>query len=542
VRESKTDAGPVLLGDPMEIALIEMHRRLAGDAPPSRRLDEIPFDSGRMRQAVVQESADGPKLYCKGAPETVLAICAFVFAQGQVRALDQATRQAIERHQDAMAEKGLRVLALASRDLSPGWSRDSLEQQLVFQGLIGLEDPPRPEVPQAIRKCREAGIKVIMITGDHPRTAKAIATEIGLVRDDATVITRDKLQTLSSVGLRLALDAPDIIFARVSAADKMRIVEALKSKGHVVAVTGDGVNDAPALKTAHIGVAMGVTGTDVAKEAADVVLLDDNFASIVNAVEEGRAVFQNIRKFLTYVLVHNVAELMPYLAFVLFMIPLALTPIQILLIDMVSDSLTALGLGVEKPDPQAMRLPPRPPSEPLLTLPVALRAYLFLGLLEAGVAMAAFFLVLVNGGWTYGQQLAWSDPLYMRATTACLSAIIVMQVANVFMCRSSVRSIFAMPPFDNPLIIWGVGIEIALLFVVNYSPSANVLLNTMPVSSEVWLLLAPCVLGFITLEELRKALMRRQLGRKASAKILCARLRAEAPPHNSPAAIRIDAS
>ena len=159
------------------------------------------------------------------------------------------------------------------------------------------------------------------------------------------------------------------------------------------------------------------------------------------------------------------------------------------------NTLTALGLGVEKPDPQAMRLPPRPPSEPLLTLPVALRAYLFLGLLEAGVAMAAFFLVLVNGGWTYGQQLAWSDPLYMRATTACLSAIIVMQVANVFMCRGSVRSIFAVPPFDNPLIIWGVGIEIALLFVVNYSPSANALLNTMPMSSEVWLLLAPCVSG-----------------------------------------------
>ena len=173
---------------------------------------------------------------------------------------------------------------------------------------------------------------------DHrrpPATAQAIATEIGLLSDAATMITRDKLQMLSSVGLRLALDAPDIIFARVSAADKMRIVEALKSKGHVVAVTGDGVNDAPALKTAHIGVAMGVTGTDVAKEAADVVLLDDNFASIVDAVEEGRAVFQNIRKFLTYVLVHNVAELVPYLAFVLFIIPLALTPIQILLIDMV---------------------------------------------------------------------------------------------------------------------------------------------------------------------------------------------------------------
>lgn len=240
------------------------------------------------------------------------------------------------------------------------------------------------------------------------------------------------------------------------------------------------------------------------------VPLDDNFASIVNAVEEGRAVFQNIRKFLTYVLVHNVAELVPYLAFALFTVPLALTPIQILLIDMGTDSLTGLGLGVEKPDPQGMRQPPRPQSEPLLTLPVGLRAYLFLGPIEAAACMAAFFLVLVNGGWSYGERLAWSDPLYLRATTACLSALIVMQIVNVFLCRSAVRSAFAIPLFGNPLIMWGIALEIALLLAANYLPLANMLLATLPVPTEVWLLLIPFALGMLALEELRKALVRRR--------------------------------
>jgi calcium-translocating P-type ATPase len=524
VQESFAGADHLLLGDPMEIAIIKMCRRLAGPATPSQRLDEIPFDSSRMRQTVVQRSAEGAKAYCKGAPETVLAACSFVFADGQARALDQDTRSAIFRAQEAMAAKGLRVLAFASRDLPPGVACEGLEQDLVFQGLVGLEDPPRPDVREAIRKCGEAGIKVVMISGDHPRTAVAIATEIGLVKSSAaTVITGDKLRTLSAVGLGLALDAPDVIFARVSAADKMRIVEALKAKGHIVAVTGDGVNDAPALKAAHIGIAMGIAGTDVAKEAADMVLLDDNFSSIVNAVEEGRAVFQNIRKFLTYVLVHNVAELVPYLAFVLFKVPLALTPIQILLIDMGTDSLTALGLGVEKPDPQGMQRPPRPPTERLLNLPVALRAYLFLGPLEAAVAMAAFFVVLIGGGWRYGEQLAWSDPLYMQATTACLSAIIVMQVVNVYLCRSAVRSVFSMRLLGNPLIVWGVAVEIVLLLAANYTPFANVILGTHPVPAGVWLLIVPCALGFLGIEELRKAIVRRRLAGQASSSLRAVR-------------------
>ena len=214
----------------------------------------------------------------------------------------------------------------------------------------------------------------------------------------------DQLRSLPVSGLQLALDEPEIIFARVAADQKMRIVEALINKRHVVAVTGDGVNDAPALKSAHIGIAMGIAGTDVAKQAADMILMDDNFASIVSAVEEGRAVFQNIRKFLTYVLVHNVAELVPFLAFALFRIPLPLTPIQALSVDMGTDSLTALGLGVERPDPQDMRLPPRAQTERLLSWSVALRAYLFLGPIEAAVAMAAYFFVLRGGGWSYGQS------------------------------------------------------------------------------------------------------------------------------------------
>ena len=252
-----------------------------------------------------------------------------------------------------MAEQGLRVIALAYRPLKPEWRQTAVGRRPRFlPGSSAWKTRRGPKCRRRSANADEAGIRVIMVTGDHPHTARAIAREIGLVRsEDPSVITGEQLRHMSPIQLRLALDAPELIFARVSADQKMRIVEALKQKRHVVAVTGDGVNDAPALKSAHIGIAMGIAGTDVAKEAADMVLLDDNFASIVNAVEEGRAVFENIRKFLTYILAHNVAELIPYLAFVLFKIPLPLTPIQILAIDMGTDSLTALGLGVERPAP-----------------------------------------------------------------------------------------------------------------------------------------------------------------------------------------------
>jgi calcium-translocating P-type ATPase len=512
LKETENQGTPAFLGDPMEVALVDMSLRFTADLPRYPRLDEIPFDADRMRMSTVHQAPEGLILYCKGAPESVLPLCQHILSDEKIQPLSVEAKASIVQAQDAMAQRGLRVLAFAYRTLTVGYDRKRLEEDLVFAGLAGLEDPPRPEVPDALRKCQEAGIRVIMVTGDHPRTATAIAREIGLVKsDNPTVITGEQLRRYSITQLRLALDAQEIIFARVVADQKMRIVEALRDMKQIVAVTGDGVNDAPALKAAHIGIAMGIAGTDVAKEAADMVLLDDNFASIVSAVEEGRAVFENIRKFLTYVLVHNVAELIPYLVFLLFKIPLALTPVQALSIDMGSDTLTALGLGVEKPDPQIMHRPPRPHGERLMNWPLAFRAYLFLGLIEAAGGMAAFFFVLNIAGWKYGQNLAAKDPVYLQATTACLSAIIVMQIVNVFLCRSPTRSVFSTGLRGNTLIIIGVISEITILVLIAYTPWGNSLLGTAPVGEKVWGVIIPFAAGMFLLEELRKWLARRRL-------------------------------
>jgi len=295
----------------------------------------------------------------------------------------------------------------------------------------------------------------------------------------------------------------------VGADQKLRIVRALKQKGETVAATGDGVNDAPALKHADIGIAMGVSGTDVARESAHMVLMDDNFASIVAAVEEGRAVYDNMRKFLTYILTHNVAELVPYLAFALFRIPLPLTVIQILAIDLGTDVLPALALGAELPEPEVMQRPPRSPKERLLSWPLLARAYLWLGLLEAAAAMAAFFFVLHAAGWNYGEMLPASDPVYLQATTACLSAIIVMQVVNVFLCRSERGSTFTRGLVFNRLILAGIAVEIALILFIDYTSWGNSLFGTTPISINVWLYVVPFALAMLLLEELRKVLVRR---------------------------------
>lgn len=496
----------------MEIALVEMAQRVLPDGDAYHLVDEIPFDANRMRLSTIYETPEGLTLYAKGAPEVLLPLCTTMLVGGIICPFDSERRQQLREAQDTMAARGLRVLAFAYRLLGPAENHAEVERDLIFTGLVGLEDPPRPEVPEAIRKCQTAGVKVIMLTGDHPHTAQAIAREIGLIQsNNPVIVTGERLRGFSNAQLQLALDAPEILFARVGADQKMAIVNALKQKGHVVAVTGDGVNDAPALRNAHIGIAMGLVGTDVAREAAAMVLLDDNFASIVNAIEEGRAVFENIRKFLTYILTHNVAELIPYLAFALGNIPLPLTPIQVLSIDMGTDSLTALGLGIEKPDPQVMARLPRPQTERLLNWPLALRAYVFLGLIEATGAMAAFFFVLYEAGWTFGQSLAPTDPLYLTATTACLSGIIVMQIANVFLCRSAIRSVFCTGLGGNRLILWGVVLEVVLILLIDYTHWGHMLLGTAPISAKVWGFLLPFAASMVLMEELRKWIVRRRL-------------------------------
>ena len=351
-----------------------------------------------------------------------------------------------------------------------------------------------------------------MVTGDHPHTALAIAREIGLVKTEQPVVVGgDALRAMSPAQLQLALDAKEIIFARVAAEQKMLIVQALKKKGEIVAVTGDGVNDAPALKTADIGIAMGIAGTDVAKEAADLILLDDNFASIVAAIEEGRAVFENIRKFLTYILSSNIPELVPYLAFVLFRIPLPLTIIQILAVDLGTDMLPALALGAEKPDPGVMSRPPRARGERLLSWSLIARAYLFLGVLEAAASMAVFFFVLDAAGWHYGELPGKTDPLYLQATSACLAAIVVAQVANVFLCRHPLKSSLSFRPLSNPLILLGIAAELGLIMLIVYTPAGNWLFGTAPLGAEVWLLAMLFAVAMWALEEARKAWLRPSL-------------------------------
>jgi len=495
-------------GDPMEVALVALaDRLLPGTAAP--RVDEVPFDADRRRMSTVHERDGRRTVYCKGALETVLPLCTHVEQADGTVPLGPIRRQAFIDAQETLAADGLRVLAFAHRELDAGSAKGPFESALVLSGLVGLEDPPRPEVPAAVAQCRAAGIRVIMVTGDHPHTARAIAQRVGLDGGpDAPVVTGDVLRRMSDTQLQLALDTPGILFARVAADQKMRIVDALKRKGEIVAATGDGVNDAPALKSAHIGIAMGLSGTDVARESADMILLDDNFASIVAAVEEGRAVYENLRRFLTYILTSNIPELVPYLAFVLFRIPLPLTILQILAVDLGTDILPALALGAEKPDPEGMRRPPRRRDEPLLHGGLLARAYLFLGPLEAAAAMAAYFFVLAGGGWQYGDTLAPNDPLYLQATTACLAAIVAMQVINVFLCRHPRSSLLTTGLGGNRLIAAGVALEIALIAAIVYTPSGQWLFATAPLGWEVWALLVPLGLAMLLLEEGRKAVAR----------------------------------
>jgi calcium-translocating P-type ATPase len=498
------------LGDPTEVALVEMAGPALPEARSGPRIDEIPFDSDRRRLSTVHRLPGGLVLHSKGALESLLPLCDAIEEAGGLAPLDETRRRRFLEVEEALGERGLRVLAVAWRPVAEGEARETLERGLVLAGLVALEDPPRPEVPHAVARCRAAGIRIIMVTGDHPRTAAAIARRVGLIAGETShVVTGDVLRRMTDAQLQLALDEPEIHFARLDADQKTRIVATLQRKGEVVAMTGDGVNDAPALRLADIGVSMGIAGTDAARAASDLVLADDNFATIVNAVEEGRVVFANARKFLTYILTSNVPEIVPYLAFVLLRIPLPLTIVQILAVDLGTDLLPALALGAERADPDVMTCPPRGRDERLITRSLLLRAYVFLGLIEAAAAMAAYFFVLHAGGWTWGQALDAGDPLYRRATTACLAAIVAMQVVNVLICRSERESVAQTRFAGSRLLAWGIAVELVLIVLAVYTPAGNALLGTEPLGAEVWLLFIPLAAAMLVLEEARKLAARR---------------------------------
>jgi sodium/potassium-transporting ATPase subunit alpha len=498
-------------GDPTETALLKAARETLGDIS-AKRLFEIPFDADRKMMTTLHAMDKRTTAFSKGALERLLPLCSRIMINGERKPLDDVSRDDVIHADHVLMDMGLRVLAFAEKELenreASNVRSEEIEHDLTFLGLIGLQDPPRPEVPEAIRKCHNAGIRIIMITGDGSRTALAIARQIGLVQGTPVIIEGTEFNLMTDRALMEKLAAQELIFARMTPKHKLRVVSILKDKGEVVAVTGDGVNDAPALKRADIGISMGIAGTDVAKEASDMVLLDDNFATIVNAVEEGRTVYENIKKFITYIFASNIPEAVPYLAYILLRIPLPLTILQILAVDLGTDMLPALALGSEKPTPGVMKQPPRSLRERLLNFSLIARAYLFLGPIEAVACMFGFFWVLHAGGWTWGTMLPASDILYRQATTACLTAIIVTQIANIFACRSFRESVFSIGFFSNRLIFFGIAVELLLQLLIVYHPVGNAIFSTSQLPWTTWRVLIPFALALLLAEETRKHFVR----------------------------------
>lgn len=496
----------VYKGDSTETALLSYARSNIEELS-AKRISEIPFDSERKRMTTVNVIEGQKFSFSKGAIEGILSSCDRLIINGVENPIDDDKRAIVLAEAEKMMGGGERVIGFAYKKLADG--DETAEEGMIFAGLIGLEDPPRPEVSDALRRCRDAGIRVIMITGDASATATAIAKEIGMIEKEAVVVEGARFRDMSDDDARKILVQKNLIFSRMTPKSKMRVVQLLSGLGEVVAVTGDGVNDAPALKKADIGVAMGIAGTDVAKEAADMILLDDNFATIVNAVEEGRAVYENIRKFISYIFSSNIPEVIPYLGYVLLNIPLSLTIMQILAVDLGTDMVPALALGAERPTKDLMKNAPRSKKERLLSFSLLSRAYLFLGPLEAVAGMYAFFMVLSAGGWVWNQPIAPNNPIYMQATTACLTAIIICQVGNVFACRSFKQSLFTIGFFTNKLIFIGIAVELLIQAFIVYHPLGNKLFSTYPISGMVWLSLLPFGLLMIVAEEARKAFVRR---------------------------------
>ena len=524
---TESKPGWQILGDPTEAALLVVARKagldLAAVATGWPLVRELPFESQRRRMSTIHRELStsqgageiGERVFVKGAPSEILALSSHVRLGGQALLLDGVQRQRVMEANDRMARAGMRVLAVAERRLSIGFNdyrAEAVERDLVRLGLLGMLDPPRPEVAQAVATCRSAGIRTIMVTGDYGLTAESIARRIGIVvRPLPRLVTGADLDGMDASALAEALQ-DEVIFARVSPDHKLRVVAALQALGHVVAVTGDGVNDAPALKQADIGVAMGKGGTDVAKEAADLILTDDNFASIVAAVEEGRAVYANIRKFTSYILTSNVPEAVPFVAFAFSggRIPLAINIMQVLSIDVGTDIVPALALGMEPPEPGLMARPPRSRSEHLVDRPLLVRAYAIQGMVQGLATMASFY----GYFWTQGYWGQWLDlpdtgPIYFAAAAMALGAVICGQIGNLFAHRSQTVSVVRIPLFHNRLIWIGVGVELLLLLAMIHVPFLQPIFGMAPFDWPYWFFLLAWVPVVLGVDELRKLLAAR---------------------------------
>jgi len=509
-----------IIGDPTEGAMVVAaaksgYRR--GELEKALpRIQEIPFDSDRKRMATIHSHDGGearasvsgfsyPPVFAfvKGAPDVILDLCGDRLESGQAVGLTEDTRKAILEQNRDMAGNALRVLAVAYRPLEevPAVvSPETVEKDLIFIGLLGMIDPPRPEVVEAIKVANGAGLKSVMVTGDYKDTAEAIARDIGLLTPGGLVLTGPEIEKLSDEELAAKTDKLDVC-CRVSPQHKTRIVDAFKARGHVVAMTGDGVNDAPALKRANIGVAMGITGTDVAKQTADMVLTDDNFASIVAAIEQGRIIYSNIRKFVYFLLACNVGEILIIFTAMLVGMPIPLRPVQLLWLNLVSDGAPALALGLEKGDPDIMKHPPRSPKEPIINRDMAIGIGV-IGVVDAIAILTVFYLALQR----YPGHLE-------AAQTMAFVALCTSEMIRAFTARSEYHSVFSIGVFSNRWMIWAVGVSFLLVLMVVYVPFLRPFFDTVPLTAGDWLFMLPFFFASPVAMELLKIYFRKRASR-----------------------------
>ena len=516
-----------ILGDPTEGAMVVaaakggLWRTEMQKAFP--RIQEIPFDSDRKRMTTIHRhdethdriSPSGFRYpsciaFVKGAPDIVLDLCGRVLHNGQAVDLTEEKRQAILGQNHDMASNALRILGVAYRPLNDtpeACNLADIEKDLTFVGLLGMIDPPRPEVVDAVKVAAGAGLKSVMVTGDYRDTAEAIAREIGLLTPGGLVLTGSELDKMSDEQLTEVADKVDVC-CRVSPAHKTKIVDALKASGHIVAMTGDGVNDAPALKRANIGIAMGITGTDVSKESADMVLTDDNFASIVSAIEQGRIIYSNIRKFVYFLLACNVGEILIIFGAMLMGLPLPLKPIQLLWLNLVSDGAPALALGMEKGEPDDMKRPPRPPKEPVINADMAI-GIAVVSIVDAIAILLVFYL---------GMQRYPGHPGHIEAAqTMAFVTLCTSELLRAFTARSEHHSIFSIGVFSNRWMVWATGVSFLLVLMVTYVPFIRPFFDTMPLTVGDWLFMAPFFFASPIAMELVKIYIRHRIAKRALA-------------------------
>jgi len=533
---ARLDAQGEAAGDATEVALLTAARSLGADVDPDRREQcrsrQYNFDPQlKLMTTLDQGPGGGWWLHTKGAPEAVLPRCVSeLSADGSVQPLSGQTRSQVTGQVETYARQGLRVLALARRalparrpDAAPAHvpARADAERDLCFLGLITMFDPPRPEAADAIGQCHEAGIRVIVITGDHPLTGAAVARQIGIGGKDPLVVTAENFDHRHEAQIRDFLSTGrEVVFARASPEAKLHIAEELRAQGHVVAMTGDGVNDAPALRRADIGVAMGLSGTDVAREAATMALTDDNFATIVTAVEAGRVVYDNVRKFIIYIFAHATPEVVPFLVFALAggAVPLPLTVLQLLAFDVGTETLPSLALGRDPAEPGIMDRPPRRRTEGVIRAPMLVRAWLFLGLMVAGLSIAGFFFVLVASGWHPGDPTGTGTRFhhaYLQATTMTFLGMIFGQIGTAFAVRSQRASLRSVGVFSNRYLLLAVAAELAIAAVLVYAPPFQALLGTAALPARYLAILLPYPLIVWGADEVRKFISRRHAPRSS---------------------------